>query len=220
MSIQYPLILPRRDYKIVLADPPWMYFGDPNKPQAAGKHYTLMETETICDLPVRSNCAKDAVCFLWATGPKLPEALKVMTGWGFHYRGVAYVWVKTTRSGKIINGQGVRPTLVKPTTEFLLVGSLKAKGRPLPLLTESQPQVLLAPRPQGKHSKKPPEARRRIVELLGDLPRVELFARDQEPGWDVWGLQAPPTSTGVLTDTPAEAANSPPDSGEIGEYQS
>ena len=81
----YPLVLPRRGYEIIYSDPPWAYFGDPDKPQAAGKHYSLMPTEEIISLPVKSFCAKNAVLFLWATGPKLPEALKVMAGWGFHF---------------------------------------------------------------------------------------------------------------------------------------
>lgn len=41
--------------------------------------------------------------------------------------------------------------------------------------------------PVEEHSKKPEETRRRIVELLGDVPRIELFARQRSPGWDVWG---------------------------------
>lgn len=184
-------MLPRSDYRIVLADPPWSYYGDPNKDQAAGKHYALMPTEDICALPVREHVTKPAVCFLWATSPKLPDALAVLQAWGFAYRGIGYVWVKTTLDGRIIHGQGVRPSFTKSTTELVLVGSTAQKGRPLPLLTEAQGQVVLAPRPGGRHSAKPPEVRRRIVELLGDLPRVELFARDAEPGWDVWGNEAP-----------------------------
>lgn len=180
-------MLKRRDYRIVLADPPWAYYGDPTKDQAAGKHYSLMATEAICALPVREHVESPAACFMWATGPKLPDALEVMRAWGFHFRGIAYVWVKTSNDGRIIHGQGVRPTFVKPTTELVLVGSTVKRGRPLPLLTEAQGQVVLAPRPGGRHSAKPPEVRKRIVELLGDIPRVELFARDAEPGWDVWG---------------------------------
>lgn len=187
-------MLQRRDYRVVLADPPWSYYGDGDKPQAAGKHYDLMPTSAICALPVREHVAEPAALFLWATAPKLPDAIEVMRAWGFYYRGVAYVWVKTASDGRIIHGQGVRPTFVKPTTEYVLVGSTTKKGRPLPLLTEGQGQVVLAPRPGGKHSAKPPEIRRRIVELLGDLPRVELFARDKEKGWDVWGNQAPKNS--------------------------
>ncbi len=184
-------MLARNDYRVVLADPPWLYYGDPNKDQAAGKHYSMMTQAELCELPVARHVSKPAACFMWATGPRLPEAIDVMRAWGFHYRGIAYVWVKTNASGKIINGQGVRPTFVKPTTELVLAGSTTKTGRPLPLLTEGQAQVLLAPRPGNKHSAKPPEVRHRIVELLGDVPRVELFARDCESGWDVWGNEVP-----------------------------
>ena len=41
--------------------------------------------------------------------------------------------------------------------------------------------------PVEEHSKKPEETRRRIMELLGDVPRIELFARQRSPGWDAWG---------------------------------
>jgi site-specific DNA-methyltransferase (adenine-specific) len=146
-----------------------------------------MPTETIAELPVAEIADKNAACFMWATGPKMPEAIEVLRSWGFHYRGVAYVWVKTSASGGIISGQGVRPTFVKPTTEFVLAGSTCKTGRPLKLLTEAQGQVVLAARPGNKHSAKPGVFRERIVELLGDVPRIELFARECVPGWDAWG---------------------------------
>ena len=182
--------LPQKKYSVILADPPWAYYGDPNKPQAAGKHYPLMHTRAIEELPVAGIASDKAACFMWATGPKLPEAIQVLRSWGFHYRGVAYVWVKTSASGGIIYGQGVRPTFVKPTTEFVLVGSTCKTGRPLRLLTEAQGQVVLAPRPGNKHSAKPAVFRDRIVELVGDVPRIELFARESVNGWDSWGNES------------------------------
>lgn len=182
---------PKRQYQVLYADCPWAYYGSPDKDQAAGKHYALMGQEALKALPVRDITAKRAALFMWATGPRLPEAIDVMRAWGFHYRGVAYVWVKTSAQGRIISGQGVRPTFVKPTTELVLVGSTCKTGRPLPLLTEGQGQVFLGPRPGNRHSAKPPGIRDRIVQLLGDVPRIELFARDAAPGWDVWGNEAP-----------------------------
>lgn len=180
---------PSERYQVIYADPPWHYYGDPNKDQAAGKHYDLMSTADIAVLGVRSITAPSAALFLWATGPRLPEAIEVMAAWGFHYRGVHSVWVKTARDGRIISGQGVRPTFSKPTTEFLLVGSTCRRGRPLPLLTEAQGQVVLAPR--GRHSEKPSVFRERIVELLGNVARIELFARERVAGWDAWGNDVP-----------------------------
>ena len=84
----------RNDYQIVLADPPWPHYGDPNKHAAAGKHYRLMSMEEIKALPVRSLMAKKAALFLWATGPRLHYAIDAIRAWGLHYRGVVYIWVK------------------------------------------------------------------------------------------------------------------------------
>jgi N6-adenosine-specific RNA methylase IME4 len=178
-------------FSVVYADPPWMMWGDPNKDQAAGKHYELMSDDALKALPVRDLLGANGALFMWATCPRLDAAVEVMKAWGLHFRGVAYVWVKTTKAGKIIEGQGVRPTLVKPTTELVLAGTTCKRGRPLPLLTEAQGQVVLAPR--GAHSEKPEEVRRRIEGLLGPVPRVELFARRRTPGWSAWGLELPPT---------------------------
>lgn len=175
------------NYNIVYADPPWSYYGDPNKDQAAGKHYKLMSDNEIWSMPVRKICSEKAVLFLWATSPRLDAAIETVKRWGFHYRGIAWVWVKTTNAGKIINGQGVRPSFVKPTVELVLVGSTEKKGRTFPLLTESMSNVILAARPNNKHSKKPEIFRQMITDLLGDRKRIELFARNSAPGWDLFG---------------------------------
>ena len=176
-------------YSIILADPPWAYTGDPDKPQACGKHYDCMSPEDLAALDVRTRWAENqAVLFMWATGPKLDLAIDTLKAWGFHYRGIGFVWVKTSNSGKIISGQGVRPTTVKPTTELVLVGTTQKTGRPLPLLTEAMGQVVLAPRPGNVHSRKPPEVRERIDQLYApDLKRLELFARQPFENWSAWG---------------------------------
>jgi len=181
-------LAPKGRYSVIYSDPCWSYYGDPDKDQAAGKHYNMMDYSELRALPVRSLAAKSAALLLWATGPKLDEAVDLIRDWGFHYRGVAYVWVKTTNAGQVIHGQGVRPSFVKPTTEFVLVGSTHKTGRTLPLQTESQGQVVFAPR--GAHSQKPEDFRHRIEELFGDVPRLEMFARTCAPGWDVWGNEA------------------------------
>lgn len=195
---------PKNKYRIVMADPPWLYHGDPNKDQAAGKEYDCMTLEEICALPVKSLLLKPGVVFCWATGPRLHYAVKALEAWGLHYRGVAYVWVKTSQAGKVIHGQGVRPTITKPTTEYVLAATTCKTGRPLPLLTEAQGQVLFSPcgeecegeplfaaRPGNEHSVKPALVRERIEELYGkDVPRIELFARTAPEGWDVWGKEA------------------------------
>ncbi|SRR5216684_2760739 len=182
-------------YSIVYVDPPWSYYGDPNKGQAAGKHYSLMSMEQISALPVFDLMRTDSVCLLWCTSPKLDMAIDVIRNWGLHFRGVSYVWVKAASDGHIIRGQGVRPTTVKPTSEFILVASKLNKGRPLPIATESQGQVVVTPRPD-KHSSKPDIFYSYIEELFGDVSRIELFARNEWVGWDAWGNEPPCISEG------------------------
>lgn len=179
--------LPAGPYDIVYADPPWYYYGSKIKDAAAAKHYPLMSQEELASLPVRKIMAKKAALFLWATCPRLDFAIDLIARWGLHYRGVAYVWVKTNGRGEIIRGQGVPPTFTKPTTELLLAATTMQTGRPFPLFDLKQGQVVLHGRAQ--HSKKPPIFRRLIEELCGDRPRVELFAREAAGGWDSWGAE-------------------------------
>lgn len=175
------------DYEIVYLDPPWSYHGDPNKMGAAGKHYDLMEQEDVKDLPMKDIMAKKSAAFIWATGPKLHYAIEAIESWGLHYRGVAFVWVKTRKDGGIIGAQGVPPTAVKPITEFVLLATTNKTGRPFPLLDSKIEQVVLAPR--GKHSEKPEEVRGRIEKLYGsDRKKIELFARRSVEGWTTSGL--------------------------------
>lgn len=188
-------------YDIIYADPPWSYYGDPNKDQAAGKHYRTMTVEDISTLHVRSIMSSRACAFVWTTSSKMEAAINVINAWDLCYRGVFQVWVKTNKAGNIISGQGVRPSYTKPTVEYLLVASTHEQGRTFPILTEAMENVVLAQRPGNVHSRKPAVFRDNIVRLLGDRKRVELFARESIVGWDAWGDEvkgANVTATGVL----------------------
>ena len=178
---------PKRRYDIVYLDAPWHYYGSAVKDAAAGKHYPLMTIDELAAIDIWSILNRRAAVFMWATCPRLDFALKLIDAWGLNYRGIAYVWVKTNRHGKIISGQGVPPTFTKPTTELVLAATTKATGRPFPILDLAQPQVVLHPR--GAHSEKPAIFRQRIEELCGDRPRIELFARSTAKGWDSWGAE-------------------------------
>lgn len=179
--------LPDKRYDVAYVDPPWYYYGSPVKDAAAGKHYPLMSLEELAAIDVRRILTKRSAVFMWATCPRLDFAIRLIDAWGLHYRGVAYVWVKVNKEGKIIAGQGVPPTFTKPTTELLLVATTIPTGRPFPILDLAQRQVVLHPR--SVHSEKPHVFRELIEELCGDRPRIELFARKRTPGWDAWGAE-------------------------------
>lgn len=184
---------PTKKYDIIYIDPPWMYYGDPNKNAAAGKHYNMMTLDQIKAMDIKGIINRPGVLFCWATAPRLHFAIEAINAWGLHYRGVAHVWVKTRKSDNgIIHGQGIRATYSKPTTEYLLFATTSKQGRPFKLLDEKLPQVVLAPRVSGQksHSSKPAVFRKLIEQAYGQRSRIEIFARGKVPGWDVWGDQA------------------------------
>lgn len=122
---------------------------------------------------------RDCVLFLWATFPKLPEALQVIKAWGFQYKSVAFVWLKQNKSGSgWFYGLGF---WTRGNAEICL---LATKGKPHRHSNRVH-QFIISP--LREHSQKPDEARGKILELMGDLPRLELFARKKADGWDVWG---------------------------------
>lgn len=174
-----------RQYDVILIDPPWSYHGQQNKWGAAAKFYETMSDDDLARMPIHTLAKKTTVLFCWATGPRLDTAVDLIRRWGFAYRGVAFVWVKATKDGRPIGARGVRPSIVKPTTEFVIAGSMTPKGRPMPLADESVAQVVLAP--IAEHSRKPEAVCERIERLYPSASRIELFARRERDGWDVWG---------------------------------
>lgn len=175
MDIQFD-----KKYKIIYADPPWSYSNAKNNdPAMGGITYPTMSLEDICSIPIGQIADKDCSLFLWATMPKLQEALKVIQSWGFRYTTCAFTWVKLNPKGEgIYSGLG---HWTNGNAELCLFAK---KGSPK-RVQKNVKQIVMAPR--KRHSAKPPEVRERIVHLIGDLPRLELFARERCEGWDAWG---------------------------------
>ncbi len=175
-----------KKYNIIYADPPWRYGISGELRNARGlatRHYVTMSTDNICALPVRHICTDDAICFMWATFPNIDQALKVMAAWGFTYKTAAFVWVKKNKkSDTLFWGMGA---YIRANAEVCLIGiSDKTKAKTL-VKNNGVHQIVTSP--IEAHSKKPDEVRTRIVKLLGDIPRIELFARQEVDGWDCWG---------------------------------
>ena len=171
-----------RDFRCILADPPWSISATAQIPSGrpSARPYTAMRQVEIYSLPVDLIAAKDACLFLWATSPLLPEALYTMKAWGFEFKCVAFTWVKRNRvaSEGWFWGMG---WWTRSNPEFCLMGT---RGDPK-RVEKNVHSVVDAP--VGEHSAKPAEVRDRIVRLMGDVPRVELFARERVRGWEAWG---------------------------------
>lgn len=166
---------------MIYADPPWAY-SDAGCNGAAGKQYKTLSCKDIAALPVHQLAAPDCALFMWATYPLLPEALATIAGWGFEYKSIAFQWLKLNRkNGEPFYGLG---RWTRGNTEPCL---LAVRGKPRPI-SKSVSQLILEA-PIGKHSAKPDAAPDKIVELMGDVPRIELFARKDRPGWVTTGLE-------------------------------
>ena len=176
--VQYndPLPVPLRRYTVILADPPWRYEFSPAASRSVENHYPTMALDDIRKMPVGDLAHKDAVLFMWSTGPKLGESLSVVNAWGFTHR-TAAVWDKQ----KIGMDHYFRQQ-----TEMLLVAT---RGTPLTPPTDARVSSLISS-PRGQHSVKPAEVYEIIEAMYPNAPRLELFARNRREGWDAWGNQA------------------------------
>lgn len=178
------------NFNIIYADPPWAYTfpGTRIKRKA---DYLTMNTWEIGRLHIEKLAADDCTLFMWGTWPKIPDALEVMRAWGFEYKTVGFLWVKanpTENTGQMcfipqtklndFMGMGM---WTRSNTEFCLIG---VRGKPK-RQSASVKQVVYSP--LLRHSEKPGEVRDLIVELMGDIPRIELFARKKTAGWAAWG---------------------------------
>lgn len=168
-------------YSIILADPPWTYkvWSKKGAKKTASSHYPVMSADEIKKLPVHKLADKDCALFLWATFPNLLESIEVLGSWGFTYKTCAFVWTKRNKlKNSFFWGLG---HWTRANAEVCL---LATKGNPK-RISKSVHQIIYSP--IREHSRKPDETRERIVRLMGDLPRIELFARQKAEGWDYWG---------------------------------
>lgn len=171
---------PQKKYKIIYADPPWQFkaWSNKGKGRSPERHYKTMSLEEIKMLPVAQLADKDCALFLWSTSPMLENTYQVIQAWDFEYKTVAVTWAKLNKNGSFFKGLGY---WTRGNSEFCL---LATKGNSI-VMDQDFGDTLCSLRQE--HSRKPDEVRERIVELAGDVPRIELFARERFLGWDAWG---------------------------------
>lgn len=170
-----------KKYNIIYADPPWRYTGWIKGNRGVEIHYPTMKEEEIISMKdtIKSISDDNCIIFLWITFPCLIEGLKVMKEWGFKYKTCGFNWVKRNKkSDTWFFGLG---SWTRANSELCLIGTkgtIKRKSRRVSQIIDTHIE---------EHSKKPAIVRDKIIELVGDLPRIELFARQTVKGWDCWG---------------------------------
>lgn len=166
------------EFDVIYSDAPWSYAEVPyfKKSLAVQYQYPTLKTPELMSLDVNSLAAKNCWCFMWVVSAQLIQGLQVMESWGFKYRTIAFAWAKKTKNGKNAKTYGRCCTM--QSVEICLVGK---KGAP-PRFAENVEQIIEAVR--TTHSTKPTEVYGRIEQIVGpDARKVELFARQSQPGW-------------------------------------
>jgi N6-adenosine-specific RNA methylase IME4 len=172
---------PAGGFGFIMADPPWSFALRSAKgaEKSADSHYACAPLDWIARLPVAVVAAPDCLLWLWATNPTLPQALTVLSRWGFTFKTAGH-WVKRGPSGKLGFGTGY---LLRCAGEPFLIGT---RGRPR---TGSRSVRSVIEGPRREHSRKPDEAYAAAELLAPDVPRLDLFSRQQRLGWTPFGDQ-------------------------------
>lgn len=165
-------------YKVIYADPPWNESGGGKIKRGADRHYPLMKTSDIIKLPV-NNLIDPEGChlYLWTTNNFLPDALKVISGWGFEYI-TMITWMKD-RQGLGQYFRGITEHCLFAATKKRLPYKLTEEGKRCQGITGFQEA-------KTEHSCKPNKMRE-MIERVSYTPKIELFARETYEGWDSWG---------------------------------
>jgi len=178
-----------KKYQIILADPPWSYYNDNNaKPDCTTikgmrrPPYPVMSSESIKNLKVKDISAENCILFIWTTDYHLEKCLEVIRSWGFRYKTIGFYWAKKNKKGEPVCFMGAYT--MKSGIELCL---LATKGKDAHKLVKKHNIRSLIESERKQHSRKPDEIRNRIIQLMGDLPRIELFAREKVKGWSAWG---------------------------------
>jgi N6-adenosine-specific RNA methylase IME4 len=171
-------------FSVIYADPPWIFktYSEAGKGRSAERHYGCLGLDRIAALPVGPLAANNCALFLWCTWPHIARGthVEIMRAWGFEPKTAGFNWVKQNRSGQGLHlGMGF---WTRSNSEVCFLGT---RGKPRRFAADVR-QVVLTP--VGEHSAKPEEVRRRIERLVAG-PYLELFAREQRPGWVAWGDQ-------------------------------
>ena len=176
---------PAGPFDLISADPPWHFttFSDKGQGKSPSRHYPTMSIDWLCRLAVRNIAAPNSALVLWVYGPRLPDALTVMKGWGFTYKSDLLTWNKMTKTGKPTFGMGYT---TRKNTETVIFGT---RGQGLKVIDHGVRQGFSAP--VREHSRKPDEAFDALERLFGQVRRIELFAREKRVGWDAWGNELP-----------------------------
>jgi N6-adenosine-specific RNA methylase IME4 len=197
-----------KKYSVILADPPYKYDNaQTNDPKRGGIVYPTMLVSEMAKIPIHKCAADNSILIVWTTFPKLTDRkydidfFEMVRLWGFAPVTALFIWIKTNKRGEaiyedtnLLEYDDYYSGLGRYSNSNAEVAFVARRGKGLERRAKNVKQLIFAP--IGEHSAKPQEQYARIEALYGDVPRIELFARKQNPppeGWDAVGLDWEPS---------------------------
>ena len=177
---------PDKKYKIIYADPPWdMRYvkGTKEGIRCYDMPYPVMSDEEIMALPVKNIAEDNSILFMWVIDSRIPKIKELMSAWGFEYITVGFVWNK--KAENTLGYNAILSQYTRKSCEFCFIGRKGEK-----IVNDSNVDQFIS-ESKKEHSKKPRVVRERILQMCGNISRIELFSRDKIEGWDCWGNEIP-----------------------------
>lgn len=178
-----------KKYDVIYADPPWSYYNDsdalPECTTIRGMRrppYPVMGSESIKSLPIQDLSKDNCILFIWTTDYHLQKCIEIIQAWGFTYKTIGFVWAKLNKDKSHVTFMGAYT--MKSGCELCLIAT---RGKDATKLVKQHNIRGYYESIRERHSKKPDEIRSRIDSLVGEVDKIELFARQFSDGWDVWG---------------------------------
>ena len=169
-------------YNIIYCDPPWKFnnknTGGSMSSGSANK-YSVLNSLQLKEINIPNIAADDCFLFMWWVASMPEEAIQLVKDWDFTLKTMtAFSWIKKTKNWKDYFGMGFS---TRQQQEHCL---LATRGKPQRVSASIRQNIRAV---NLKHSQKPIEVKDKIIELCGNLPRIELFARKRDPNWHTWG---------------------------------
>lgn len=183
ITLEWAALRPFGGFGLIMADPPWRFdaWSEAGEGKNATAHYGCEPLDWIKALPMDALAAENCLLWLWGTNPMLPQAIEVMSAWGFEFKTAGH-WSKKTKHGKQAFGTGY---ILRCAGEPFLIGT---RGKVSPAARNVR-SVIEAP--IGRHSEKPDATFAACEALVPDMPRIEVFSRKRRAGWSAWGNEVP-----------------------------
>lgn len=180
-----------KKYKVIYADPAWQFSnkktGGSMTSGSDHQYKSIMSVDDLKALPVADLADDDCLLVMWLVGSMPQEAIDLVKSWGFALKNMnGFVWNKLTQTGKPYFGMGFYTRAGSESCIIATKGKFKPASRSVRAVFNAEAQIQFEAK-VTVHSEKPKQVRDLIVELAGDVPRIELFSRHVVEGWDRWG---------------------------------